>query len=109
MCRPWASYSNKLKSLKDLPEGAKAGISERSVVNGNRALLLLQKYGVIKLKPGVGSLIGVNATPLDVAENPKKIKLVELDAAQFAARVGRSRRGSRSIPTMPDEGRPAAD
>jgi D-methionine transport system substrate-binding protein len=27
---------------------------------------------------------GVNATPLDVAENPKKLKIVELDAAQLA-------------------------
>jgi D-methionine transport system substrate-binding protein len=27
---------------------------------------------------------GVNATPLDVADNPKKIKIVELDAAQLA-------------------------
>lgn len=37
---------------------------------------------MIKLKPGVGTN-GVNATPLDVAENPKKIKIVELDSAQL--------------------------
>jgi D-methionine transport system substrate-binding protein len=42
----------------------------------------LQKYGVITLKPGVG-VNGVNATPLDVAWNPKHVKLVELDAAQL--------------------------
>ncbi|MBN3819631.1 MetQ/NlpA family lipoprotein [Paraburkholderia sp. Se-20369] len=78
---PMGFYSKKLKSLNDLPVGAKVGI-QNDPSNGNRALLLLQKYGVIKLKPGAGTN-GVNATPLDVAENPKKIKLVELDAAQL--------------------------
>ncbi|AOJ72332.1 MULTISPECIES: MetQ/NlpA family ABC transporter substrate-binding protein [Burkholderia] len=78
---PMGFYSKKLKSLKDLPVGAKIGI-QNDPSNGNRALLLLQKYGVVKLKPGAGAN-GVNATPLDVAENPKKIKLVELDAAQL--------------------------
>ncbi|TAL95901.1 MAG: MetQ/NlpA family lipoprotein [Paraburkholderia sp.] len=78
---PMGFYSKKYKSLKDLLEGAKVGI-QNDPSNGNRALLLLQKYGVIKLKAGAG-VHGVNATPLDVTENPKKIKLVELDAAQL--------------------------
>ncbi|MDE1179708.1 MetQ/NlpA family lipoprotein [Paraburkholderia sp.] len=78
---PMGFYSKKYKSLKDLPEGAKVGI-QNDPSNGNRALLLLQKYGVIKLKAGVGSN-GVNATPLDVVDNPKKIRIVELDAAQL--------------------------
>ncbi len=78
---PMGFYSKKYRSLKDLPEGAKVGI-QNDPSNGNRALLLLQKYGVIRLKAGAG-VNGVNATPLDVAENPKKIKLVELDAAQL--------------------------
>ncbi|MCG1048014.1 MULTISPECIES: MetQ/NlpA family ABC transporter substrate-binding protein [Mycetohabitans] len=78
---PMGFYSKKFKSLKDLPEGAKVGI-QNDPSNGNRALLLLQKYGIIKLKAGAG-VDGVNATPLDVIENPKKIKLVELDAAQM--------------------------
>lgn len=78
---PMGFYSKKYKSLKDLPEGAKVGI-QNDPSNGNRALLLLQKYGLIKLKPGVGTN-GVNATPLDVVDNPKKLKLIELDAAQL--------------------------
>ncbi|MBN3722816.1 MetQ/NlpA family lipoprotein [Burkholderia sp. Ac-20379] len=78
---PMGFYSKKLKSLKDLPDGAKVGI-QNDPSNGNRALLLLQKYGVIKLKPGAG-VNGVNATPLDVVANPKHIKLVELDSAQL--------------------------
>src|SRR5258707_11455649 len=50
---PMGFYSKKIKSLKDLPQGAKVGI-QNDPSNGNRALLLLQKNGVIKLKAGVG-------------------------------------------------------
>jgi D-methionine transport system substrate-binding protein len=42
-------------------------------------LLLLQSKGLIKLRPDAG----LKATPLDIVENPKKIKIVELDAAQL--------------------------
>jgi len=45
--------------------------------NGGRALLLLQKAGVITLKPEAGIL----ATPKDIVENPKAIKVRELEAA----------------------------
>ena len=78
---PLGFYSKKIKSLKDLPENASIGI-QNDPSNGNRALLLLQANHVIKLKPGAG-VDGRNATPLDVIENPKHIKLVELDAAQL--------------------------
>ena len=40
---------------------------------------MLFRSGLIKLKPGAG----LKATPLDVVENPKKLKFVELDAAQL--------------------------
>ncbi|WP_250471143.1 MetQ/NlpA family ABC transporter substrate-binding protein [Caballeronia sp. GAFFF1] len=78
---PLGVYSKKLKSLKDLPQGARVAVPN-DPSNENRALLLLQSQGVIKLKAGAGAN-GNNATALDVAENPKKIKLVELDAAQL--------------------------
>jgi D-methionine transport system substrate-binding protein len=78
---PLGVYSKKLKSLKDLPQGAKVAVPN-DPSNENRALLLLQSQGVIKLKAGAGTK-GNNATALDVAENPKKIKLLELDAAQL--------------------------
>jgi len=78
---PLGVYSKKLKSLKDLPQGAKVAVPN-DPSNENRALLLLQSQGVIKLKAGAGAN-GNNATALDVAENPKKVKLVELDAAQL--------------------------
>ena len=75
-------YSKKIKSLRTCRWARRSGI-QNDPSNGNRALLLLQKYGVIKLKPGVGAN-GVNATPLDIAENPK-IKIVELDSASARA------------------------
>jgi D-methionine transport system substrate-binding protein len=78
---PLGVYSKKLKSLKDVPQGAKIAVPN-DPSNENRALLLLQAQGVIKLKAGAG-VNGNNATPLDVADNPKKIKLIELDAAQL--------------------------
>ncbi|AOY96453.1 metal ABC transporter substrate-binding protein [Cupriavidus sp. USMAA2-4] len=79
---PLGIYSQKVKATKDLPQGARVAIPN-DPSNENRALLLLAAQGVIKLKPGAGTN-GSNATPLDVAENPKKLKLVELDAAQLA-------------------------
>lgn len=79
---PLGIYSQKLKSPKDLPQGAKVAVPN-DPSNENRALLLLAAQGVIKLKSGVGTN-GVNATPLDVSDNPKKLKIVELDAAQLA-------------------------
>ncbi|MGF6923741.1 MetQ/NlpA family ABC transporter substrate-binding protein [Paraburkholderia sp. 40] len=78
---PLGAYSKKLKSLKDLPQGAKVAVPN-DPSNENRALLLLQAQGLIKLKDGAATG-GNNATPLDVVDNPKKIKFVELDAAQL--------------------------
>ncbi|MBN3760181.1 MetQ/NlpA family lipoprotein [Burkholderia sp. Ac-20365] len=83
---PLGIYSKKLKSVKDLPQGAKVAVPN-DPSNENRALLLLQSQGVIKLKAGAGTN-GNNATPLDVAENPKKVKLIELDAAQLPRSLG---------------------
>lgn len=78
---PIGIYSKKLKSLKDLPQGGKVALPN-DPSNENRALLLLQAQGIIKLKTGAGAN-GTNATSLDVESNPKKVKLVELDAAQL--------------------------
>jgi len=75
---PIGIYSKKVKSLKDLPEGAKVGIPN-DPTNGGRVLLVLQDQGLIQLRPDAG----LKATPLDVVGNPKKLKFVELDAAQL--------------------------
>lgn len=75
---PIGIYSKKVKSLKDLKDGARFGLPN-DPTNGGRVLLVLQEQGLVKLKPGVG----LKATPLDVVDNPKKLKFVELDAAQL--------------------------
>ncbi len=73
---PFGAYSKKLKQLDDLPKGASVVIPN-DATNGGRALLLLQTAGVITLKDDAG----ITATPRDIADNPKKIKVRELEAA----------------------------
>lgn len=73
---PFGAYSSKIKKLDELSEGAQVVIPN-DATNGGRALLLLQKAGVIKLKAGAG----ITATVKDIAENPKGIKVRELEAA----------------------------
>jgi D-methionine transport system substrate-binding protein len=75
---PMGFYSKKFKSLTDLPEGAKVGI-QNDPSNSGRALALLQKYGVIKLKPGAG----ISATTIDIVDNPKHLQIVQIEAAQL--------------------------
>lgn len=71
-------YSKQYKALKDLPVGAKVAIPN-DPSNGARALLVLQSAGLITLKAGVTT----TASVFDIADNPKKIKVVEIDAAQI--------------------------
>jgi len=77
---PLGFYSRKITSIRALPDGAPVGI-QNDPSNGNRALLLLQSAGLITLKPE--AVKNNTATPLDVTANPKKLKLVPLDAAQL--------------------------
>lgn len=75
---PIGLYSKKIKSLADLKEGDKVAIPN-DPTNGGRVLLLLQANGLLKLRPEAG----IKASPLDIADNPKKLKIVELPAAQL--------------------------
>lgn len=75
---PLGIYSKKIKHLDELPQGARIGISNEPV-NSGRALLLLQAHGLIKLDPAAG----IEASPLDVIENPKQIRFIELDTPQM--------------------------
>ncbi|WP_018235697.1 MetQ/NlpA family ABC transporter substrate-binding protein [Ensifer sp. BR816] len=75
---PMGVYSNKVKSLDELSNGATIGIPN-DPTNGGRALLVLASKGLIKVNPDVG----LKATPADVTENPKNIQFAELDAAQL--------------------------
>lgn len=82
MLGPMAIYSKKFRKLDDIPVGARIGIPN-DPANESRVLLLLQKNGVIKLRAGIDPFTGTNATPIDIVENPKKWKFVEIDAAQL--------------------------
>lgn len=75
---PMGVYSHSIKSLTELQNGAKVAIPN-DPTNGGRALLLLQKEGVIKLKEG-GT---VSSTVADITDNAKNLQIVELDAAQL--------------------------
>lgn len=76
-------YSKKVTKLADLKEGARIGIPN-DPTNGSRALLVLVEQKLIKLKDGATT----RASVLDIAENPKKLKFVELEAAQLARALG---------------------
>ncbi|CUH96328.1 D-methionine-binding lipoprotein MetQ [Propionispora sp. 2/2-37] len=75
---PMGVYSKKIKSLNDLTDGAQVAIPN-DPTNGGRALALLEKAGVLKLKEGVG----INATAKDIVDNPKNLKVTELEAPQL--------------------------
>ena len=49
------------------------------VTNEARALLLLEAQGLITLKEGAG----LEATKNDIAENPKNLEIMEVEAAQI--------------------------
>jgi D-methionine transport system substrate-binding protein len=76
---PIGLYARKVKSVAEIPSGAKIAIPN-DPSNGGRGLLLLQAQGLLKLRPGTG----ITPTPDDIVENPKKLQIVEADAAQLA-------------------------
>ena len=73
---PFGAYSSKIKNIDDLKEGAQVALPN-DPSNGARALLLLQAHGLIQLKDPSNIL----ATARDVAENPRKLRFRELEAA----------------------------
>ncbi len=75
---PLGAYSEKIKSFDEIEDGATVAIPN-DATNEGRALLLLQKQGLIKLKDEGG----LTQTPLDVVENKKNLKFEELEAAQL--------------------------
>lgn len=73
---PFGIYSRKLDSLDSIPNRATVAIPN-DATNGGRALLLLDKAGLISLKDNSNIL----ATPRDIADNPHNIRIRELEAA----------------------------
>ncbi|MDD4690656.1 MAG: MetQ/NlpA family ABC transporter substrate-binding protein [Eubacterium aggregans] len=80
---PLGLYAGKTKAVTELSDGATIAVPN-DTTNEARALLLLENQGLIKLKEGVG----LAATPKDIAENPKNLKVQELEAAQLARSLG---------------------
>lgn len=76
---PLAGYSKKIKNLSQLADGAQIAIPN-DPTNLGRALLLLQNTKLITLKQGTGLL----PTSLDIVNNPKHLKIVELEAPQLS-------------------------
>ncbi|GAB2962430.1 MetQ/NlpA family ABC transporter substrate-binding protein [Micromonospora polyrhachis] len=75
---PLGVYSKKVQSLADVPAKSIVAIPN-DPSNSGRALNLLAKNGLIKLKDGVG----VKATQRDIVDNPKQLEFKELEAAQL--------------------------
>ena len=80
---PIGAYSKKIKSLAELPQGASVAIPNEPS-NGGRALLLLQKGGLITLKDPANPLSTLN----DIVANPKGLKFKELEAATLPRVLG---------------------
>ncbi|MFC3124548.1 MetQ/NlpA family ABC transporter substrate-binding protein [Pseudoroseomonas globiformis] len=78
MVFPMGVYSRKLKAVSDIPNGARVAIPN-DPTNGGRALALLAKNGAFKLTEGAD----FRATVADITENPKRLRIIELEAAQI--------------------------
>ncbi len=75
---PFGAYSRKIKNIAELKDGATVAIPN-DPSNSGRALLLLARQGLITLKDPAN----IQATALDVANNPKRLKFRELEAAML--------------------------
>jgi D-methionine transport system substrate-binding protein len=80
---PIGLYSSKLKSVADIADGATVAIPN-DPSNGGRGLLLLQAQGLLKVKPGTG----ITPSVADITDNPKNLRILELDAAQLPRALG---------------------
>ncbi|MFW6000729.1 MAG: MetQ/NlpA family ABC transporter substrate-binding protein [Bacillota bacterium] len=75
---PIGLYSDKYSDVDQIPEGAKIAVPN-DPSNEGRALIVLHNNGLITLDDPSN----LNATPLDIVENPKNIEFEELEAAQL--------------------------
>lgn len=75
---PMGIYSRKHRTVAEVPSGGRVAIPN-DPTNGGRALVLLAASGAFTLRDGAD----FRATVADVTENPKRIRIVELEAAQI--------------------------
>lgn len=76
---PLAGYSKKIKNVAELQDGAVVAVPN-DPSNLARALILLEKQGLIKLKDNTNLF----STSLDIVENPKNLKIQEVDTSVAA-------------------------
>ncbi|MFT4117621.1 MetQ/NlpA family ABC transporter substrate-binding protein [Bradyrhizobium sp.] len=74
---PVGLFSRKIKKLDEVKSGDSVAIPNEPL-NGARGLILLERAGLIKLAPGKG----FSVSKFDIVDNPKNLKIVELDPAQ---------------------------
>lgn len=75
---PFGIYAGKTTAMADLKDGAVVAVPN-DTTNEARALLLLQAQGLLKLKDGAG----LTATSRDIVDNPKRLRIEEIEAAQL--------------------------
>ena len=75
---PITAYSKKIRALSELKKGGTVAIPN-DPTNGARALLLLEKHGLISLDPNAGT----SPRLLDIQENPLSLKILEIEAPQL--------------------------
>lgn len=80
---PLGAYSNTITSADELQDGAKIAIPN-DATNGGRALILLDKNGIIKLTDNTN----IESKISDIAENPKNLEIIEMDAAMLPRQLG---------------------
>jgi len=73
---PLGAYSRRFRSLADLPDGAQVAVPNDASSIG-RALILLQKAGLVRLKDPANPLQSLR----DIADNPKNLRFRELESA----------------------------
>ncbi|UNU74003.1 MetQ/NlpA family lipoprotein [Moraxella nasovis] len=76
---PLAGYSKKIKTVAELQDGATIAVPN-DPSNLARALILLEKQGLIKLKDNTNLF----STSIDIIENPKNLKIQEVDTSVAA-------------------------
>lgn len=75
---PIGAYSEKHSSIEDLPNGAQIALPN-DPSNEGRALILMHNKGLITLNDPSN----LEATPIDIAENPRNFRFREIEAAQL--------------------------
>ncbi|CND93296.1 methionine ABC transporter substrate-binding protein [Yersinia nurmii] len=79
---PLGIYSHKHKTFAEVPEKGTVAVPN-NVTNLSRALYLLQDQGLITLKAGFTDPAKHQATPKDIAGNPKQLRVLEIESPQI--------------------------